>query len=94
MKIFVFEGPTVFDTHGKAAGFRHYQVMRGGRADSFVSRPERARATAQTLNAKFFAAGTWEDEECPAKERHFPCPRAEILAELHGAAVVQPELVA
>lgn len=90
MKIFVFEGPSTIETLGKMQGWRHYQVLRGGRSDSFVSRPDRAKVTAETLGAKFFPAGTWEAADVPAKETHFPCPRPEILAELHG--LEQPEI--
>lgn len=86
--LLILEGPelTHHETKLRALalrGWRHYQFVSRNKVSTCVGQPERTRASALSIGASFYAAGTWEDETKPVPPNTMPVPRPEILAQVH-----------
>lgn len=87
MNVAIFEGPE----HERIRGWRHYQIrMQNGAVRNCAGAPRHMTRMVKELRARFFAAGTWEDEkplpDCAPV--NFPLPRREILELISGSSAV------
>jgi hypothetical protein len=88
VKILILEGPEVdvaaITGQCSLRGWRHYQFVTRAKTTCSIGHPDRIHTLVDSVGAAFYAAGTWENPDAPAKDGFMPVPRPEIVAEIFG----------